>query len=303
VTDTSPNPIVTTIIDGASVARRIRAAVQDAVAHDTAAGERPPGLATILVGDDPASHVYVENKRRTARTLGIRDEHRALPATATQDEVAAVIDELAADDTVSGILLQLPLPPSLDADALLDRIPPEKDVDGLSTPSTGLLARNLPGLRPCTPSGVMRLLDDAGVDPAGKQAVVVGASHLVGLPMAQMLLNRDATVTTAHRRTSDLLAVTRTAEILVVAAGVPKLITRQHLTPGVTIIDVGINRTETGLVGDVDFEGAMGVARHITPVPGGVGPMTIAMLLENTLTAHRNQRAANAHRTNQGASA
>jgi methylenetetrahydrofolate dehydrogenase (NADP+)/methenyltetrahydrofolate cyclohydrolase len=244
-----------------------------------------PGLATILVGDDPASAVYVASKRRAVTQAGMRDLHQSLPGDARQDQVAAVIDELAADPAVAGILLQLPLPAGLDSSPLIDRIPAGKDVDGLTTASAGLLARGEPGLRPCTPSGVIELLDAAGVPIAGSHAVVVGRSALVGKPMAQLLLQRHATVTVAHSRTRDLAAVTRTADILIAAAGVPGLIGAEYVKAGAAVIDVGIHRTPDGLVGDVRAAEVDGIAKWLTPVPGGVGPMTIAMLMYNTLKA------------------
>ncbi|WP_329309939.1 bifunctional methylenetetrahydrofolate dehydrogenase/methenyltetrahydrofolate cyclohydrolase FolD [Streptomyces sp. NBC_01262] len=276
---------MTTTIDGRKIARDIRSRTAGEVAAAVAAGRSVPGLATVLVGDDPASAVYVASKRRAIREAGMRDFHRTLPQQATQDEVAAVIDELAADPDVSGILLQLPLPAGLDSAALISRIPVSKDVDGLTTSSAGLLARGEYGLRPCTPSGVIELLDAEGVTIKGSHAVVVGRSELVGRPMAQLLLQRDATVTIAHRHTTDLAAVTRAADILVVAAGVPGLIGPEHVKPGATIIDVGIHRTPSGLTGDVRADELDGSAGRITPVPGGVGPMTIAMLMANTLRA------------------
>lgn len=274
-------PVTTARIDGKAVAARVRAQV----AVEVAALDTPPGLATILVGDDPAGAVYVANKRRAVREAGMRDQHRSLPAIATQAEISAVIDELAADPSVSGILLQLPLPPGLDAAALIDRIPPGKDVDGLTTHSAGRLARGEPGLRPCTPSGVIELLEREGVKIRGAHAVVVGRSTLVGHPMAELLLQHDATVTVAHRHTPDLAAVTRTADILVVAAGVLAIVGAEHVKPGATVIDVGIHRTPEGLAGDVRTAELDGIAGLVTPVPGGVGPMTIAMLLVNTLRA------------------
>jgi methylenetetrahydrofolate dehydrogenase (NADP+)/methenyltetrahydrofolate cyclohydrolase len=278
------NRALTTLIEGKKIARDIRSRI----AEEIATSDRVPGLATILVGDDPASAVYVANKRRAALAVGMREFHRSMPAEATQEQVAEVIDQLAADPDVSGILLQLPLPPGLDSASLIDRIPAGKDVDGLTTMSTGLLARGAPGLRPCTPSGVMELLDAEGVSIAGAHAVVVGYSQLVGRPMSQMLLHREATVTVAHKRTVDLPAVTRVADILVVATGVHGLIGAEHVKPGATVIDVGINRTPDGrLAGDVRAAELDGIAARITPVPGGVGPMTIAMLLANTLQASR----------------
>jgi methylenetetrahydrofolate dehydrogenase (NADP+)/methenyltetrahydrofolate cyclohydrolase len=281
---------VTTLIDGKAVAKAIRARVAEQVAASFAPADAP-GLAAVLVGDDPASAVYVASKRRAVREAGMHDFHRARPEGSTQAQVAAVIDELAADPAVSGILLQLPLPKGLDAAALIERIPAEKDVDGLTTVSAGLLARGEPGLRPCTPGGVIELLDAEGVTTRGARAVVVGRSELVGRPMAQLLLQRDATVTIAHRHTADLAEVTRTADILVVAAGVRGLIGPEEVKPGATVIDVGIHRTPGGLAGDVRTAELDGIAGRVTPVPGGVGPMTIAMLMANTLQAARWARA------------
>jgi methylenetetrahydrofolate dehydrogenase (NADP+)/methenyltetrahydrofolate cyclohydrolase len=284
---------MTVTINGKAIARRIREEIAQEVASAFGApgeggpGEGAPGLATILVGDDPASAVYVANKRRSVREAGMRDLHRSLPEQATQGEVAEVIDELAADPAVSGILLQLPLPKGLDSSALIDRIPPRKDVDGLTTLNAGLLARGEEGMRPCTPSGVIELLNAESMPIRGAQAVVVGRSALVGRPMAQLLLQHDATVTIAHSKTADLPAVTRTADILVAAAGVPGLIGAEHVKPGATVIDVGIHRTPSGLTGDVRATEVEGIAGRITPVPGGVGPMTIAMLMVNTLLAAR----------------
>jgi len=278
---------MTTKIDGKAIARRVR----DQVAADVAAAypdpATAPGLATILVGDDPASALYVSSKRRAVREAGMRDLHQSLPEDSTQAAVAAVIDDLSADPAVSGILLQLPLPPGLDPAALIDRIPVTKDVDGLTTESAGLLARGEFGLRPCTPSGVIELLEAEGIKMRGAHAVVVGRSALVGHPMAEMLLHRDATITVAHKPTTDLASVTRLADILVVAAGVRGLIGAEHVKPGATVIDVGIHRTSSGLAGDVRTAELEGIADHVTPVPGGVGPMTIAMLMRNTLRAAR----------------
>jgi methylenetetrahydrofolate dehydrogenase (NADP+)/methenyltetrahydrofolate cyclohydrolase len=273
------------IIDGTAVAHQIREEVAKGVAELEAISRPAPGLATVLIGDDPASEVYVRNKRRACVTAGMRDLHRHLPAGATQGEAAALLDELAADPGVSGILLQLPVPAQIDADGLLARIPASKDVDGLTTLNAGLLAQGLPGLRPCTPSGVITLLDRYDVPLAGAHAVVVGRSALVGKPMAQLLIERNATVTVCHSRTRDLAGECQRADIVVVAAGVPGLLGASAVKPGATVIDVGIHRGEHGLRGDVDFGSAARVAGLITPVPGGVGPMTIAMLLANTLKA------------------
>jgi methylenetetrahydrofolate dehydrogenase (NADP+)/methenyltetrahydrofolate cyclohydrolase len=279
------------LVDGTAVARQVREDVAKGVAELAAARGTPPGLATVLIGDDPASEVYVRNKRRACTAAGMQDFHRHLPADITQEEVVALVDELAADPDVSGILLQLPLPKGLDRFALVDRIPPAKDVDGLTTLSRGLLARDLPGLRPCTPAGVIKLIDAARIPLEGAAAVVVGRSELVGHPAAELLLSRRATVTIAHSHTRDLAKVTRQADVLVVAAGVPGLITTAHVKPGTAVIDVGIHRTDSGLTGDVAYNEVAEVAGWITPVPGGVGPMTIAMLLANTLTAATMQAA------------
>jgi methylenetetrahydrofolate dehydrogenase (NADP+) / methenyltetrahydrofolate cyclohydrolase len=234
--------------------------------------------------------VYVRNKRRACVAAGMRDIHCRLPATATQREVEEVLAGLAADARVSGILLQLPLPAHLNADALLDRIPVDKDVDGLTVGNAGRLAQGPPGLRPCTPAGVVRLLDKYEVSLAGVEAVVVGRSVLVGRPTAELLLARSATVTMCHSRTKDLPDVCRRADVLVVAAGVPGLIGGDAVRPGGVVIDVGIHRGDGGLHGDVRYEEVSQVAGLITPVPGGVGPMTIAMLLANTLDAARLQQ-------------
>jgi methylenetetrahydrofolate dehydrogenase (NADP+)/methenyltetrahydrofolate cyclohydrolase len=271
------------IIDGRAAAAELR----ERIAHDVAQLPEPPGLATVLVGDDPASAVYVASKRKQCVQAGMRDLHRHLPADVGAAELAALIDELNADPAVTGILLQLPLPAHLDAGALVARIDPDKDVDGLTVTSAGRLALGAPGLRPCTPSGVIVLLDRAGVPLQGAEAVVVGRSHLVGKPMAQLLLERHATVTVCHSRTRDLAAVCRRADVLIAAAGVPRMIGPDHVRPGATVIDVGIHRTDAGLCGDVDTAAVAEVAGAVTPVPGGVGPMTIAMLLANTVTAAR----------------
>lgn len=273
------------LIDGTAIARSVRENVAKGVAELAAAGGPVPGLATVLIGDDPASEVYVRNKRRACTAAGMRDLHHHLPAGASQQETAELLDELAADPAVSGILLQLPAPAHLDSGLLLERIPAGKDVDGLTTVNAGLLAQGQPGLRPCTPSGVITLLDRCEVPLSGAHAVVVGRSALVGRPMAQLFLERNATVTICHSRTRDLEEECQRADVLVAAAGVPRLVGASAVKPGAAVIDVGIHRGEQGLCGDVDFDGAAQVAGLITPVPGGVGPMTIAMLLANTLQA------------------
>jgi len=280
--------VTATIIDGKAVAVQVRAEVARGVESQ---GGQPPGLSTILVGDDPASAIYVANKRRMCSEAGIADFHRHLDATATQSEVAEVIEAANADPRVSGILLQLPVPAGLDAAALTARIAPEKDVDGLTTLSTGRLWQGSPGLRPCTPLGVLRLLDAYGVALEGAQAVIVGRSALVGKPLAALLLERNATVTMCHSRTRDLRSACAAADVLVAAVGVSRLIGADHVKPGAAVIDVGMNRGSEGLTGDVDFDPACERAGLITPVPGGVGPMTIAMLLANTLRAAQLQEA------------
>jgi methylenetetrahydrofolate dehydrogenase (NADP+)/methenyltetrahydrofolate cyclohydrolase len=281
-------PTVTaTIIDGRAVAARVQAEVADAVQRITRDGGRAPGLTTILVGDDPASAIYVANKRKACAEAGIADLHRHLPTESTQEQIAAVIDERNEDPAVSGILLQLPLPDPLDAGPLTARISPEKDVDGLTPISAGRLAQGLPGLRPCTPLGVIELLDAHDVQLEGAEAVVVGRSNLVGKPVAALLLARNATVTICHSRTRDLPGTCARADVLVAAVGIPELIKADYVKPGAAVIDVGINRTNDGLRGDVDFDDVLERTGLITPVPGGVGPMTIAMLLRNTMTAAR----------------
>ncbi|WP_249009774.1 bifunctional methylenetetrahydrofolate dehydrogenase/methenyltetrahydrofolate cyclohydrolase FolD [Conexibacter sp. DBS9H8] len=282
------------IIDGKAIAAGLRATVAAEVETRRVAGAPTPGLATILVGEDPASEVYIGMKRRQCVEVGIADLHRHLPADTPQAEVAAVIAELNADPSVSGILLQLPVPKPLDGGALTELIHPDKDVDGLTAISVGRLWRGDPGLRPCTPSGVMAMLAHHAVPAAGARAVVVGRSDLVGKPLAALLQQANATVTMAHSRTRDLAAVTREADILVAAVGVPGLIGAGHVKPGAVVIDVGMNRLASGLVGDVDFPAVAKVAGLLTPVPGGVGPLTIAMLLSNTLAAATLQAGADA---------
>jgi methylenetetrahydrofolate dehydrogenase (NADP+) / methenyltetrahydrofolate cyclohydrolase len=273
------------ILDGVGLARVSQARTAGRVEEFVRTFGWSPGLATVLVGSDPASEVYVGRKRKAAAAVGIVDFHRHLAKTATQAEVAATLDELSVDERVSGILLQLPLPPGLDRSALVDRIPASKDVDGLTTVSQGLLARDQPGLRPCTPSGMIALLDAAGIEIEGARAVVVGRSELVGHPVAELLLRRNATVTVAHSRSRDLGAISAEADILVAAAGMPGMIGRAHVRPGAAVVDVGIHRGPDGLTGDVLFDEVSEVAGWITPVPGGVGPMTIAELLANTIEA------------------
>ncbi|MBV9366969.1 MAG: bifunctional methylenetetrahydrofolate dehydrogenase/methenyltetrahydrofolate cyclohydrolase FolD [Solirubrobacterales bacterium] len=274
-----------TIIDGKEVAARVRAEVARDVAKMRERTGRVPGLATILVGQDPASEVYVRGKRKASDEVGIADHHQHLRADASQTDVAAVIERCNDDPEVSGILLQLPVPEGLDGKALTAMISPEKDVDGLTHVSAGRLMQGAPGLRPCTPLGVIELLDSYSVALEGSEAVVVGRSDLVGKPVAFLLLERNATVTTCHSRTKDLPGVCARADVLIAAVGRTELIGPDYVKPGAAVIDVGINRTEDGLKGDVQFEPVADKAGLITPVPGGVGPMTIAMLLRNTVTA------------------
>lgn len=271
------------LLDGRAVAAEVKREVAERVAGFGA----EVGLATVLVGDDPASHVYVRSKRRAAETVGITSHHHDLPATSTQEEVEAVITKLSADPAVHGILLQLPLPEGLDGEAAVELIDPAKDADGLHPRSLGRLILDRPTMTPCTPSGVMRILDHYEIPTSGANVVVVGRSFLVGRPLAVMLgaRGRDATVTLAHSRTRGLAELSRSADILVAAVGRPAMIGRDWVKPGATVIDVGINRTDDGLVGDVAYEEVSEVAGAITPVPGGVGPMTIAMLMSNTVKA------------------
>jgi methylenetetrahydrofolate dehydrogenase (NADP+)/methenyltetrahydrofolate cyclohydrolase len=276
------------IIDGKAVAAQVRERVKAEVAEM----DPKPGLATILVGDDPASHVYVRNKRNASAEVGIQSFHHELEASVPESELADLITQLGRDDSVSGILLQLPVPGHIDADSMIELIDPRKDVDGLTTTNAGLLVQGREGLVSCTPAGVIELLDSENVELRGAEAVIVGRSQLVGRPLASLLLARDATVTMCHSRTRDLAEVCSRADVLVAAVGRPKLVTAEMVREGAVVIDVGINRTDDGLVGDVDFDAVAQKAAAITPVPGGVGPMTIAMLLSNTVKAARLQRGA-----------
>ena len=275
------------IIDGAAIAAQVRSEVAEEVTAWTAAGNPQPGLATVLVGDDAASAVYVGGKQKACVEVGIAGFDHRLAYDAPHDEVESLLRELNEDPRVSGILLQLPTPPQVDGGALTSLIAPGKDVDGLTPISAGLLAQGKPGLRPCTPAGCMELLRRHEVTLQGAEAVVVGRSDLVGKPIAALLLAAHATVTICHSRTRDLAEVCRRADVLVAAVGRPRMIQGDWVKPGAVVLDVGINRTDDGLVGDVDFAAASERASLITPVPRGVGPMTIAMLLRNTLIAAR----------------
>ena len=277
------------VIDGKAVAARLRAKVAEDVAAFAAEQGRPPGLATVLIGDDPASAVYVGGKQKASHEVGIQGFDHRLAGDTPRDEVVALLERLNADPAVSGILVQLPVPDHLDGVELTGLVDPAKDVDGLTTASAGLLALGRPGLRPCTPTGVMDLLAEAGTELEGAEAVVIGRSNLFGKPMAQLLLQANATVTVCHSRTRDLGEVTRRADVLIAAVGRPEMVRGDWVKPGAVVIDVGMNRLEDRLVGDVAFAEAAEVARAITPVPGGVGPMTIACLLRNTLLAAKMQ--------------
>lgn len=272
------------IIDGNKIAADVRASVASDVSALAAKG-LVPGLAVILIGDDPASHLYVTMKERDCDQVGIRSYDLRRPAGISQRELELIIDECNQNPEIHGILLQMPLPPHLDTEAAIARIDPAKDVDGFHPFNLGQLIRGLRAYRPCTPNGVMHMLDHYGIALEGKQAVVVGRSTIVGKPMAMMLLERHATVTVCHSRTADLAAVCRSADVLVAAVGRAKMITAEFVKPGAVVIDVGINHTESGMVGDVDFHSVEQIASAITPVPGGVGPMTRAMLLVNTVEA------------------
>ncbi|WP_081686471.1 bifunctional 5,10-methylenetetrahydrofolate dehydrogenase/5,10-methenyltetrahydrofolate cyclohydrolase [Candidatus Solirubrobacter pratensis] len=274
-----------TLIDGAALAAAERAAVAADAASFLFRHGRRPGLATVLAGEDAASRVYVASKHRACEEAGVESFRHELSADASRAEVLGLIDDLNADPAVDGILCQLPVPRHLDGADIAARVAPGKDVDGLSPASAGALALGLPGLRPCTPLGVMRLLESTGRRLRGLNATVVGASDLVGKPVGQLLLQAGATVTQCHIDTRDVAGACRTADVLIVAAGVPGLVRGDWIKPGAIVIDVGINRLASGLVGDVAFHEATEVAGWITPVPGGVGPMTIAMLLQNTLQA------------------
>jgi methylenetetrahydrofolate dehydrogenase (NADP+)/methenyltetrahydrofolate cyclohydrolase len=279
------------IIDGKAFALALRERIAAQVASFRAAAGRAPGLAVVLVGEDPASAVYVRNKNKATIAAGMESFEHRLSADTPQDDLLALIDTLNADDAVDGILVQLPLPDHIDERVVTTRIDPDKDVDGFHPVNAGRLATGLYGFVPCTPLGCLMLLKDRLGDFAGLDAVVIGRSNIVGKPMAALLTKESCTVTLAHSKTRDLSSVVKRADIVVAAVGRAEMVKGDWIKPGATVIDVGINRTESGLVGDVDFAGAMQVAGAITPVPGGVGPMTIAVLLRNTLiSAYRRMR-------------
>jgi methylenetetrahydrofolate dehydrogenase (NADP+)/methenyltetrahydrofolate cyclohydrolase len=274
------------LIDGKLIAQQLRHSIKDKVKLRIEKGLRAPGLAVILVGSDPASQVYVGSKRKACEEVGFVSRSYDLPPSTSQDQLFNLIDELNNDDAIDGILVQLPLPEGLDANLIIEHINPLKDVDGFHPNNVGKLALRQPGLRPCTPKGIMTLIASTGVDPHGLEAVVVGASNIVGRPMTLELLLAGCTVTTTHRFTKNLEEKIRNADLLVVAVGKPEFIPGEWIKSGAIVIDVGINRLNNGkLVGDVGFAKAKNSASHITPVPGGVGPMTVASLMENTLIA------------------
>jgi methylenetetrahydrofolate dehydrogenase (NADP+)/methenyltetrahydrofolate cyclohydrolase len=282
------------ILDGKALAKKIQTSLGDRVKTLQPQIGRPPGLAVLMVGDNPASAVYVRNKEKACEKIGMASFGRHFPADTPELELAKEIDRLNRDERVDGILIQLPLPPHLDAVTLLHQIAPDKDVDGLHPVNLGRLVRGEAGLRSCTPAGVLELLKAYAIPVAGKQAVVVGRSILVGKPLALMLLEDNATVTIAHSRTPDLAAVTKTADILIAAVGQAELITAEMVKPGAVVVDVGINRVEDNqgnarLVGDVNYPDVFEVASYLTPVPGGIGPMTVAMLLQNTVFSYERQ--------------
>ena len=274
------------ILDGKAIAQRVTDEVRADVAAFVAAGHSPPGLAVVLIGDNAASHIYVRNKRKTTESVGMRSFAHDLPATASEAEILALIDRLNADPQVNGILVQLPLPKQINPEGIIERIDPKKDVDGFHPYNVGRLVLKMPTLRPCTPYGCMRLLWETGEDLVGKHAVVIGQSNIVGRPMALELLMARCTVTICHSATRDLPDLVRQADIVVAGVGKPKFVPGEWIKPGAIVLDVGITRTPDGMLcGDVEFESASEKASWITPVPGGVGPMTIATLLANTLRA------------------
>ena len=277
------------IIDGKTIASEIREQVRQSVSKRVESGQQAPGLAVVLVGESPASQVYVRKKREACAEAGVVSKAFDLPDTTSESELLELIEQLNNDNEIDGILVQLPLPEHIDSTTVLEAIHPDKDVDGFHPYNIGRLAQRMPSLRPCTPYGVIHMLDNIGEKYKGRHAVIVGASNIVGRPMGLELLLAGATVTTCHRFTSDLAEHVARADILVVAVGKPGIVKGEWVKPGATVIDVGINRTEEGkLTGDVDFEAAAERAAYITPVPGGVGPMTVAMLLRNTLQAAEN---------------
>ncbi|MEC8800212.1 MAG: bifunctional methylenetetrahydrofolate dehydrogenase/methenyltetrahydrofolate cyclohydrolase FolD [Planctomycetota bacterium] len=289
-----------TLLDGKALAKKIQAELAEQVAVFTEQTQKVPTLATVLVGEDPASQVYIRNKIRSCERVGMESRHIPLPADVSQEALMEEVQQLNRDDTVHGILVQLPLPDELDAQPILDAILPAKDVDAFHPENVGLLSQGRPRYLPCTPHGVIQLLHRAGIETAGKHCVIVGRSDIVGKPLGLMLVQRqsgcgptaaNATVTICHSRTQNLRDITKQADVLIAAIGQAEFITAEMVKPGSVVVDVGINRGENGLVGDVAFEEVSEVAAAITPVPGGVGPLTVTMLLENTLRAAQHQAA------------
>ena len=284
-------PMTATLLDGKALSRQIQTEISEEIADFIQNNGTVPCLAAVLVGEDPASEVYVRNKRRACERVGVESQFHHLPADASQEDLLNLVAKLNKDHAVHGILVQLPLPAQIDTRRVLHAVAPHKDVDAFHPENVGLLVQGNPRFLPCTPHGVQQLLQRSGIEIAGQNVVIVGRSDIVGKPLANMLVQRgaggDATVTLCHSRTKDLPSITRQADILVAAIGKAKFVTADMVKPGAAVIDVGINRTDDGLVGDVDFEAVKEVAGHITPVPGGVGPLTIAMLLYNTLAAAR----------------
>ncbi len=290
------------LLDGKRIAREIQSETRDAVAQWTRAGHPAPTLAAVLVGDDPASQVYVGNKERACHRVGINSRLIRLPASSTTSEVVNLVEQLNQDPAISGILVQLPLPRQCDTQAVLDTVSPNKDVDAFHPHNVGLISQGRPRFLPCTPHGVVQLLKRYGLTTSGKHVCVIGRSDIVGKPMALMLAQKDyglgpdmanATVTICHSRTANLKSFTQEADFVIAAIGSPKFVTGDLIKPGAVVVDVGINRTDAGLVGDVDFDSVQNVAGYLTPVPGGVGPLTVTMLLENTLSAAKQMSVAN----------
>jgi methylenetetrahydrofolate dehydrogenase (NADP+)/methenyltetrahydrofolate cyclohydrolase len=290
----TPEPRPTVVVDGLGLANEIRAGLAQAVARHVAEGRRPPCLAVVLVGDDPASASYIKGKQRACRRVGMDSVEHRLPGSAREDEVIDVVERLNRDDGIDGILVQLPLPAGVRPTAVAEAVDPAKDVDGLHPINAGRLLLGQPGLVPCTPLGIMKILEHHGIALEGAHAVVIGRSAIVGKPVALLLQRANATVTMCHSRTRDLAAVCREADVLVAAVGMPRLVKADWIKPGAAVIDVGVSEVEGALVGDVDTESVMGIAALVTPHRRGVGPMTITMLLQNTLDAYRQRGAGGA---------
>ena len=275
------------IISGKAIAKELRADVKQELENLVASGMRTPSLAVVMVGRDPASQIYVNNKRKACHKTGINSVEHMLDESISEKTLLGIIDKLNRDNAIDGILVQLPLPDKIHDRKILEKIDPGKDVDGFHPVNIGRLTVNSPGLRPCTPSGIVEMLKRSGVEITGKKAVILGRSNIVGKPVATMLLHESATVTICHSKTRGLKEITKRADIIIAAIGKPKFLTQDMVKEGVVVIDVGINRTDEGLVGDVDYDNVAKVASKISPVPGGVGPMTIAMLMYNTLKAYK----------------